>query len=72
MTVSSIRWDGWWMADHYVSYLRAIRNLGKYTFADVVISSEPETDTRRSAAGSLVVVLTYLIAQMVGAGTLIS
>ena len=49
-----------------------LRNLGKYTFADVVAYRLNQRPIRAAAAaGSLVVVLTYLIAQMVGAGTLI-
>jgi cation/acetate symporter len=49
-----------------------LRNLGKYTFADVVAYRLNQRPIRAAAAsGSIVVVLTYLIAQMVGAGTLI-
>ncbi len=49
-----------------------LRNLGKYTFADVVAYRLRQRPIRAAAAtGSLVVVITYLIAQMVGAGTLI-
>jgi cation/acetate symporter len=49
-----------------------LRNLGKYTFADVVAYRLRQRPIRAAAAaGSLVTVLTYLIAQMVGAGTLI-
>src|SRR5512140_3207558 len=49
-----------------------LRNLGKYTFADVVAYRLQQRPIRAAAAtGSLVVVITYLIAQMVGAGTLI-
>ena len=49
-----------------------LRNLGKYTFADVVAFRLQQRPIRAAAAlGSIVVVLTYLIAQMVGAGTLI-
>ncbi len=49
-----------------------LRNLGRYTFADAVsyrLSAAPVRTL--SACGTLVVVLLYLIAQMVGAGTLI-
>jgi cation/acetate symporter len=49
-----------------------LRNLGKYTFADVASFRLGQTETRILAAcGSLVVVAFYLIAQMVGAGKLI-
>ena len=49
-----------------------LRNLGKYTFADVASYRLKQKDVRiLSACGSLVVVSLYLIAQMVGAGKLI-
>ena len=49
-----------------------LRNLGKYTFADVVAFRLRQTPVRIAAAiGSLAVVAFYLIAQMVGAGNLI-
>ncbi|WP_373387748.1 cation acetate symporter [Pseudomonas alcaligenes] len=49
-----------------------LRNLGKYTFADVASYRLKQTEIRTlSASGSLVVVAFYLIAQMVGAGKLI-
>ena len=49
-----------------------LRNLGKYTFADVVAFRLRQTPVRVAAAvGSLAVVAFYLIAQMVGAGNLI-
>ena len=49
-----------------------LRNLGKYTFADVASYRLQQTPIRTLAAsGSLVVVALYLIAQMVGAGKLI-
>ena len=49
-----------------------LRNLGKYTFADVVSYRLQQTPMRLlSASGTLVVVAFYLIAQMVGAGQLI-
>ncbi|MGL5993164.1 MAG: sodium:solute symporter family transporter, partial [Aeromonas sobria] len=48
-----------------------LRNLGKYTFADVASYRLKQTEVRiLSACGSLVVVSLYLIAQMVGAGKL--
>src|SRR5215210_7837059 len=49
-----------------------LRNLGKYTFADVVAYRLRQSPVRMAAAvGTLSVVVFYLIAQMVGAGTLI-
>ena len=49
-----------------------LRNLGKYTFADVASYRLGQAQIRSlSACGSLVVVACYLIAQMVGAGKLI-
>ena len=49
-----------------------LRNLGKYTFADVASYRLGQAQIRSlSACGSLVVVAFYLIAQMVGAGKLI-
>ncbi|MCW1841797.1 cation acetate symporter [Prosthecomicrobium hirschii] len=49
-----------------------LRNLGKFTFADVASFRLGQTQIRTlSACGSLVVVAFYLIAQMVGAGKLI-
>ena len=49
-----------------------LRNLGKFTFADVAAFRFKQTPVRVFAAsGTLVVVAFYLIAQMVGAGQLI-
>ena len=49
-----------------------LRNLGKFTFADVASFRLAQTPIRvLSACGTLVVVAFYLIAQMVGAGKLI-
>ncbi|ERE19144.1 actetate permease [Pseudogulbenkiania ferrooxidans EGD-HP2] len=49
-----------------------LRNLGKYTFADVASYRLGQTPVRSFAAlSTLVVVAIYLIAQMVGAGKLI-
>ncbi|WP_440027160.1 cation acetate symporter [Chromobacterium amazonense] len=49
-----------------------LRNLGKYTFADVASYRLQQTPVRSFAAlSTLVVVAIYLIAQMVGAGKLI-
>jgi cation/acetate symporter len=49
-----------------------LRNLGKYTFTDVVAFRLKQTPVRvASAFGGLAVVAFYLIAQMVGAGNLI-
>jgi cation/acetate symporter len=57
-----------------VTFLMAerLRNLGKFTFADVAGHRFQATPIRAFAAsGTLVVVAFYLIAQMVGAGALI-
>ena len=49
-----------------------LRNLGKYTFADIVSYRLEQTPIRTLAAsGTLAVVAFYLIVQMVGAGKLI-
>jgi cation/acetate symporter len=49
-----------------------LRNLGRYTFTDVVALRLRQAPVRVAAAiGSLAVVAFYLIAQMVGAGNLI-
>lgn len=49
-----------------------LRNLGKYTFADVASYRLQQTQIRTLAAfGSIATVILYLIAQMVGAGKLI-
>ncbi len=65
---------GWLVGWPVVLFLIAepLRNLGKYTYADVVayrLSKKPVRST--AAVGSIVTVLFYLLAQMVGAGTLI-
>lgn len=65
---------GWLVGWPIVMFLIAepLRNIGKYTFADVVAYRLNQRPIRAAAAGgSLVTVLFYLIAQMVGAGTLI-
>ncbi|MCP5091720.1 MAG: sodium/solute symporter [Gammaproteobacteria bacterium] len=49
-----------------------MRNLGRYTFADVVAYRlHPERLRMLAAAGTLTVAIPYLIAQMVGAGALV-
>lgn len=65
---------GWLVGWPVVLFLIAepLRNLGKYTFADVVASRLRQTPVRLAALfGTLSTVIFYLIAQMVGAGTLI-
>ena len=65
---------GWLVGWPVVLFMIAepLRNLGKYTFADVVAYRLRQTPVRIAAAiGTLAVVLFYLIAQMVGAGNLI-
>jgi cation/acetate symporter len=57
-----------------ITFLMAerLRNLGRFTFADVAAYRFHQKPVRMFAAsGTLVVVLFYLIAQMVGAGQLI-
>jgi cation/acetate symporter len=50
-----------------------LRNLGKFTFADVVAFRLRQRPVRIAAAtGSLMTIVFYLIAQMVGAGSLIT
>ncbi|MGE0384921.1 MAG: cation acetate symporter [Gammaproteobacteria bacterium] len=65
---------GWLVGWPVVLFLIAepLRNLGRYTFADVVSFRLRQTPVRVAAAlGTLAVVAFYLIAQMVGAGNLI-
>ncbi|ACI21779.1 cation/acetate symporter ActP [Thermodesulfovibrio yellowstonii] len=65
---------GWLVGWPIVMFLIAepLRNLGKYTFADVVAYRLRQRPIRTAAAtGALITVLFYLIAQMVGAGSLI-
>ena len=65
---------GWLVGWPIVLFLIAepLRNLGRYTFADVVALRFQETPIRIGAAiGTLATVVFYLIAQMVGAGGLI-
>ncbi|HOW61157.1 MAG TPA: cation acetate symporter [Candidatus Contendobacter sp.] len=65
---------GWLVGWPFIMFLIAeqLRNLGKYTYADVVSYRFQRVPMRSLAAtGSLVVVVLYLIGQMVGAGKLI-
>jgi cation/acetate symporter len=65
---------GWLVGWPILLFLIAepLRNLGRYTFADVVSYRLKQKPVRCAAAlGSLAVVAFYLIAQMVGAGNLI-
>jgi len=65
---------GWLVGWPVITFLMAerLRNLGKFTFADVAGYRFSQTPIRIFAAcGSLVVVAFYMIAQMVGAGQLI-
>jgi cation/acetate symporter len=65
---------GWLVGWPIITFLMAerLRNLGKFTFADVAGYRFAQTPIRVFAAsGSLVVVAFYMIAQMVGAGQLI-
>jgi cation/acetate symporter len=66
---------GWLVGWPVVLFLIAepLRNVGKYTFADVLATRMRQKPIRIAAAiGTLATVLLYLIAQMVGAGGLIS
>jgi cation/acetate symporter len=65
---------GWLVGWPVVLFLVAepLRNLGRYTFADVVALRFRQVPVRMAAAlGTLATVTFYLIAQMVGAGSLI-
>jgi cation/acetate symporter len=65
---------GWLVGWPIVMFLIAepLRNLGRYTFADVVAFRLRQVPVRIAASiGSLAVITFYLIAQMVGAGNLI-
>jgi cation/acetate symporter len=65
---------GWLVGWPVVTFLIAepLRNLGKFTFADVASFRFQQAPIRVLAAcGTLVTVAFYLIAQMVGAGSLI-
>jgi cation/acetate symporter len=65
---------GWLVGWPVVLFLIAepLRNLGRYTFADVVALRLRQAPVRIAAAlGTLATVIFYLIAQMVGAGGLI-
>ncbi len=65
---------GWLVGWPALMFLIAepLRNLGKYTFADVVAFRLKQTPVRiASAIGGILTVLFYTIAQMVGSGSLI-
>ena len=65
---------GWLVGWPVITFLMAerLRNLGKFTFADVASYRFAQTPVRIFAASaSLVIVAFYMIAQMVGAGQLI-
>jgi cation/acetate symporter len=65
---------GWLVGWPVVLFLIAepLRNLGRYTFADVVaLHRRPRPIRIAAAVGTLSTVIFYLIAQMVGAGGLI-
>ena len=66
---------GWLVGWPALMFLIAepVRNLGKYTFADVVAFRLRQVPVRIAAAcGGILTVLFYTIAQMVGAGNLIT
>jgi len=65
---------GWLVGWPIITFLMAerLRNLGKFTFADVASYRFAQTPVRTFAAiSTLIVVAFYMIAQMVGAGQLI-
>ncbi len=65
---------GWLVGWPIVTFLIAepLRNLGRFTFADVASFRFEQTPIRvLAASGTLVTVAFYLVAQMVGAGALI-
>jgi len=65
---------GWLVGWPIIMFLMAeqLRNLGKFTYADVASYRLQQTPIRTLAAtGGLIVVVLYLIGQMVGAGKLI-
>lgn len=65
---------GWLVGWPALMFLIAepLRNLGKFTFADVVAFRLKQTPIRIAGAiGGILVVLAYTIAQMVGSGSLI-
>ncbi|MDX2013384.1 MAG: sodium/solute symporter [Myxococcaceae bacterium] len=65
---------GWLVGWPVVTFLIAepLRNLGKFTFADVLTARLKQKPVRIAAAGSTLTVISfYLIAQMVGAGNLV-
>ena len=65
---------GWLVGWPVVLFLIAepLRNLGRYTFADVVAARLDPMPVRIAAAsGTLATIAFYLIAQMVGAGSLV-
>jgi cation/acetate symporter len=65
---------GWLVGWPIVMFLisEPLRNLGKYTLSDVVaFRLHPQPVKTAAAVGSLITVLFYMTAQMVGAGTLI-
>jgi cation/acetate symporter len=66
---------GWLVGWPALMFLLAepLRNLGKYTFADVVAFRLRQVPVRIAAAiGSILTLLFYVLAQMVGAGNLIA
>ena len=66
---------GWLVGWPALMFLIAepLRNLGKFTFADVVAFRLRQVPVRiASAFGGILTLLFYVLAQMVGAGNLIS
>lgn len=69
--IYSVGWLAGWPIILFL-FSEPLRNLGKYSFADVVGYRFEKRPVRAAAvSSSIVTVLLYLVAQMVGAGTLI-
>src|SRR4030095_7318671 len=69
--IYSIGWLGGWPIILFL-VVEAVRNVAKFTFADLVADRLGQRSVRSSAAiGTLAVILFYLIAQMVATGSLI-
>ncbi|WP_425060295.1 Cation/acetate symporter ActP [Sporomusa carbonis] len=69
--IYSVGWIvGWPIMLFFIA--EPLRNLGKYTFSDVVAYRFSERPIRiASSIGSLITIIFYLVAQMVGSGSLI-
>ncbi len=69
--IYSIGWLAGWPIILFL-LVEPLRNLGRFTFADVIAYRLSQRPVRSAAAvGTLVVILLYLIAQMVATGSLV-